>query len=549
MTDNWVNQAVFYHIYPLGLFGAPWHNDGVQAYRLDKLLDWTTHMRAINVNALYIGPLFESSCHGYDTKDYYNVDKRLGSNDSFAYICDQLHKAGIRIVLDGVFNHVGREFWAFKDVQEKGEESQYCDWFYGLTFERKSPKGDPFWYEGWNGHYDLVKLNLKNPDVVNHLLGAVESWIEKFNIDGIRLDAADCIDLDFFKELNEFTKSRNKDFWLMGEITHSDYNNWVSDNLLDSVTNYECHKELFSSHNDHNYIEIAHCLERQFGTNGTYKNIFTYNFLDNHDVNRISEMLTNSNDLENVYTLMYTMPGAPSVYYGSEWAIKGARTRHSDKALRPQLDINNIPYPNLQLCKHIRRLGSIKRGLSVFKYNNYENVLIRNEQLVFKRFCDGQTVYIALNLANVESFVGFNVDHGCKFLTDVLNDNEDFAVDGYANVPIPPKSARILLLNNGGYFYKITEYINEPITPTKEIEEKPPIQLPPPQKITLGKYKHFKGGEYQVVAIARDSETTEEMVVYKALYGNGSLWVRPYSMFAEYIERDGKVMARFEKIE
>lgn len=549
MTESWVNNSVFYHIYPLGLFGAPYNNSEAQEYRLDKLLDWIPHIRAINANALYIGPLFESSHHGYDTKDYYNIDKRLGTNDSFEHICKQLHEAGIRIVLDGVFNHVGREFWAFKDVLKNGEESLYCDWFQGLNFSAKSPLGDPFSYEGWSGHYDLVKLNLQNPDVVNHLLGAVEMWIEKFHIDGIRLDAADCIDMSFFSKLKKFTSERKKDFWLMGEVTHSNYNQWAREGMLDSVTNYECHGDLYNSHNEHNYYKIAGCLDREFGPNGKYKNIFTYNFLDNHDVNRIREMLKNDNDLENIYTLLYTMPGIPSVYYGSEWALLGSRTAHSDKNLRPALDLNNIPFPNLSLCRHIRRLGCIKRGLAAFRFNNYENVLVRNEQLVYKRHCDGQTVYVALNLANVESFVGFNVESGCAYLTDVLNDNEEIKVDNCSvNIPVAPKSARIMLLNNGNYYFKITEFINEPITDEPE-EKKEEIVIPPPQKLTLGKYRHFKGGEYEIIGFAKHSETLEDMVVYKALYDNGSLWVRPYNMFAEYIERDGAVFPRFKKIE
>lgn len=194
---NWVNASVFYHIYPLGFCGAPEYNDGQVVHRLDKLADWIPHLKKLRVNALYIGPLFEASRHGYDTKDYYKVDQRLGDNTSFKALCSKLHANGIRVVLDGVFNHVGREFWAFKDVQEKREASPYCGWFQNLHFNACSPAGDPFWYEGWNGHYDLVKLNLKHPDVVGHLLGAVEMWMDEFHIDGLRLDAADCVDPDF----------------------------------------------------------------------------------------------------------------------------------------------------------------------------------------------------------------------------------------------------------------------------------------------------------------------------------------------------------------
>ena len=184
--SNWVNESVFYHIYPLGFCGAPEYNDGVQSYRLDKIVDWIPHLKELGINAVYLGPLFESSKHGYDTKDYYKVDARLGDNASFKHICEELHKNDIKIVLDGVFNHVGREFWAFKDVQENGQASQYCDWFQNLNFGGGSPMGDAFWYEGWSGCYDLVKLNLRNGNVVNHLLDAVGMWIDDFGIDGLR---------------------------------------------------------------------------------------------------------------------------------------------------------------------------------------------------------------------------------------------------------------------------------------------------------------------------------------------------------------------------
>lgn len=130
----WVNESVFYHIYPLGFCGAPRVNDGETVCRLDKVIDWIPHLKSMNVNAIYFGPVFKSTVHGYDTDDYRVIDNRLGTNESFKHICDELHKNGIKVVLDGVFNHVGRNFWAFKDVREKGNSSQYCGWFQNLHF-------------------------------------------------------------------------------------------------------------------------------------------------------------------------------------------------------------------------------------------------------------------------------------------------------------------------------------------------------------------------------------------------------------------------------
>lgn len=445
---SYINESIIYNIYPLGFCGAPKKNDGKLEYRLNKIYDWIDHMKKMSVNALVFNPVFESSRHGYDTIDYRKIDCRLGNNDSFKEICETLHDNGIKILLDGVFNHVGRDFFAFKDLQQNLWNSRYCGWFQNLNFENSSPFGDPFSYEGWAGHYELVKLNLSNDEVVNYLLDSVKFWIDEFDIDGLRLDAADCIDIEFFKKLRNLCKSKKPDFWLYGEIIHGDYNRWANNEILDSVTNYECYKGIYSSHNDRNYFEIAHSLNRQFANGGIYRNIYTYNFVDNHDVNRVASTLRDKNHLFNVYSIMYTMPGVPSIYYGSEFGITGKRSLHSDYDLRPCLDINKIPHANNALLEHIIKLGKARLSLKALKYGNFENVNIMNEKLVYKRWTDNQIVFVAFNLTDRDENVGFNTGLSAK-LTDVLNDNEIFDVSGYCEIPMKPYSTRILVANNG----------------------------------------------------------------------------------------------------
>lgn len=442
---HWSQDAVFYHIYPLGFCGAPdCHPGGPAVHRLDKLYGWIDHLKALGVNALYLGPVCASTKHGYDTADYYQIDPRLGDMDSFAALCSALHQAGIRVVLDGVFNHVGRDFWAFRDVQANGQASPYCGWFANLNFGGGSPMGDPFWYEAWGGHYELVKLNLSNPDVVGHLLGAVELWMDRFHIDGLRLDAADCVDFAFFRTLRQFVKRRDPDFWLMGEIIHGDYARWANPEMLDSVTNYECWKGLWSSHNDKNYFEIAHSLQRQSGPGGIYRDICLYNFADNHDVNRLASTLRNPAHLANVYTLLYTMPGIPSVYYGSEWALEGVRSKTSDAVLRPCLELEEMAQRDQGLCAHLARLTAIRAAFPALTRGQFENVVIRNEQLVFCRQTQEQRVYVALNLAGEESHVEF--PHREPVLQDVLNEDALFYNDGGRTwLPVPPCGARILV--------------------------------------------------------------------------------------------------------
>ena len=541
---SYINESIIYNIYPLGYCGAPRENDGVQSYRLDKIYDSIEHFKKLGVNVIVFNPVFESSRHGYDTIDYKRIDCRLGDNQSFKKICDTLRENGIRVILDGVFNHVGRDFFAFKDVQEKKWDSPYCGWFQNLNFGGNSPYGDPFWYEGWAGHYDLVKLNLQNPDVVNHLLDAVNFWIDEFGIEGLRLDAADVIDIEFFKKLKNLCKSKNPDFWLYGEITHGDYNRWANPDALDSVTNYECYKGLYSSHNDHNYFEIAHSLQRQFSNGGIYQNIYTYNFVDNHDVNRIASNLRDKNHLFPIYTMLYTMPGVPSIYYGSEYAVEGKRTRESDYDLRPCLDLNNVPNANFQLFDHLVKLGKIRLALEALKYGKFENVNIMNEKLVYKRFTDTQTVFVMFNLTDHTERIGFDSRCNAK-LTDVLNGNQVFDCNGWCELDVDAYSSRILVVNNGDFKLNLDEPVSE------DIQEKPEEKPEPPKKegVFVGeKYRHFKGNVYEVIGFANHSETGERLVIYRSVNNPDDVWARPYDMFNEIFWRGGERIKRFELI-
>ncbi len=549
---SFINESVIYNIYPLGFCGAPRENDGQLVYRLDKIYDCIEHFKKMNINVIVFNPLFESSKHGYDTIDYRKVDCRLGDNNSFKKICDTLHKNGIKIMLDGVFNHVGRDFFAFKDVQRNLQNSRYCSWFQNLNFGGYSPAGDPFWYEGWSGHYDLVKLNLYNDEVVNYLLDSVRFWIDEFDIDGLRLDAADCVDLGFFKRLRAACKSKKPDFWLYGEIIHGDYNRWANNETLDSVTNYECYKGLYSSHNEHNYFEIAHSFGRQFGNGGIYRNIYTYNFVDNHDVNRIASTVRDKNHLNNIYTMMYTMPGVPSIYYGSEFAVEGKRTHNSDYDLRPCLDLNNVPNANYDLFEHIVKLGKIRLAVEALKYGNFENVNIMNEKLVFKRWTDKQTVFIAFNLTNHDDRIGF--DTGCNAkLTDVLNDNEVIDVNGYYEIYMKPYSARILVVNDGSFKVDFSDNVEVVMPDDNAVEVKAEINdtkeiAKPLDEVVLGKYRHFKGNEYEVIGFAKHSESGEKLVIYKSVNNADDVWARPYDMFIEVVEHNGETVNRFNPI-
>ena len=451
MKTTWADNAIFYHIYPLGLTGAPEQNDlsKPDEHRIETLYPWLDHMQKLGVNALYLGPVFQSSRHGYDTVDYYRVDRRLGNNDSFAGFAEALHSRGINLVLDAVFNHVGREFWAFKDVLQHGERSAYKDWFHNLRFGEQSPHGDPFNYEGWSGHYGLVKLNLSHPDVRAHLFDAVRMWMDRFGIDGLRLDAADCLDFDFMRELHQITKQKRSDFWLMGEVVHGDYNQWANPDTLDSVTNYEAYKGLYSSLVDINYFEIAYSLNREFGPEGIYKNFTPYNFVDNHDVDRVASKLKNPVWLYPLYLLLFTMPGIPSVYYGSEWGLEGVKGPWSDAPLRPMLDLAEISSngPQIDLAAAIQRLANVRRNLPALQSGDYHELLVNHQQLAFSRKFNGQTVIVALNSSTEIVNITLELDIQNGTLRDQLEPNTTYAVvNRKVEISLPPTWGRILVL-------------------------------------------------------------------------------------------------------
>jgi len=449
MTPQWAKDAFFYHIYPLGLLDAPGRNDFNKpvTHRLPGLDPWLAHIQSLGANAIYLGPVFQSTSHGYDTVDYYQVDRRLGKNKDLGRFVASAHHRGLRVVLDGIFNHVGRDFWAFQDLLDKGEQSAYLDWFHNLRFGERSPKGDPFTYEGWHGHTSLVKLNLSHPEVRSHLFAAIQMWIEKFEIDGLRLDAADCIDLDFLRAMRQFTGGLNESFWLMGEVVHGDYREWANPETLHSVTNYECYKGLYSSLVDRNYHEIAYGLNRQFGPDGLYRDLDLYNFVDNHDVDRVASKLGNPALLYPLYLLLFTIPGAPSVYYGSEWGIEGVKEKWSDAPLRPSLDLMQISdqAPSPDLSRTIASLASIRTRTQALRMGNYRPLDVRGQQLVFVRESQEERVWVLINSASEWTEMDLNQPHEGTIVRDLLDPGyENKSKNGVLRVKVPPTWGRIL---------------------------------------------------------------------------------------------------------
>ena len=443
----WYDNAVFYHIYPLGLTGAPKINDyGEPVHRLNTLIPWIEHIREIGCNALYIGPLFESVGHGYETTDYMKLDSRLGTNDDLKNFVAECHRQGVRVILDGVFNHVGRDFFAFKDLQKYREDSWKRDWFCNVNFWGNNEYNDGFSYDNWGGYNLLVKLNQRNWDVQNYLCDVVRMWVSEFDIDGLRLDAADVLDFGFMQKLRQLADEVKPEFWLMGEVIHGDYTRWANSHTLHSVTDYSLHKALYSGHNDHNYFEIAHTIKRLYNDMGLNHpgGMKLYSFVDNHDVERIITKLQNKANYVPVHILLYTLPGIPSVYYGSEFGIEGRKERGSDDSLRPALQLDDYadalkqnPYTRL-----VVRLGHLRQEYATLYDGEYRELSLTTRQYAFLRYKDDCGIVISVNNDEQEAWFDVAADDGRTY-TGALTGASVKAENGRLSFTIQANSGEI----------------------------------------------------------------------------------------------------------
>lgn len=475
---SWYDEAVFYHIYPLGLTGAPKQNTyGEPEHRLRDVIPWISHIKNIGCNAIYIGPLFESVGHGYETTDYKKLDSRLGDNKDLTDFVAQCHKQGVKVILDGVFNHTGRDFFAFQDIKKNRENSPYKDWYCNVNFGGNNEYNDGFSYENWGGYNLLAKLNQHNPAVRDYICDVIRFWVKEYDIDGIRLDAADVLDFNYMQALRQVANEVKPDFWLMGEVIHGDYSRWANEGTLHSVTNYQLHKALYSGHNDHNYFEIAHTVKRLNDMFGNRLNL--YNFVDNHDVERIYTKLNKKSHYVPVHILLYTLPGVPSLYYGSEFGIEGKKEKHSDDSLRPALDYAQYAdaAKTNECTKLIAALGKIRQNTKALAYGDYKEVVLTNTSYAFARNYNGQTVLVSVNngdndctmnlgAGNTAEYVGalsgvrVRVNNGCICVTVKANSGEIWIPADVVDGDVTPVEV------------EITEKVQESVGVPAKMEEK-----------------------------------------------------------------------------
>lgn len=470
----WYDEAVFYHIYPLGLTGAPKENSYEEpVHRLNTLLPWIGHIKEIGCNALYIGPLFESVGHGYETTDYKKLDARLGTNEDLTSFVAECHKQGIRVILDGVFNHTGRDFFAFQDIKQNRENSQYKDWYCDVNFWGNNSYNDGFSYANWGGYDLLVKLNQKNPAVKDYICDVIRFWVSEFDIDGIRLDAADVMDFEYMKALRNVANEVKPDFWLMGEVIHGDYSRWANDGTLHSVTNYMLHKALYSAHNDHNYFEVAHTIK--YVNDMVGNNLKLYTFVDNHDVERIYTKLNNKAHFEPVHIMLYTLPGIPSLYYGSEFGIEGRKDRYSDDSLRPALNYDDYKdaVQTNPCTKLIATLGKLRQNVKALCYGEYKQLELQNTCFAYARILDGKSVIMTVNNGDNEACMNVEAMAQSSEYVGALTGRSVSVNNGRIQVSVPANSGEIWIPK---------ELMSESLAPLKTEEIVTPTKIETPAK-------------------------------------------------------------------
>lgn len=545
----WYDETSFYHIYPLGLTGAEKQNEYKEpVHRLNNLIPWIAHIKELGFGGIYIGPLFESVGHGYETTDYKKLDSRLGTNEDLTNFVKECHEQGIKVVLDGVFNHTGRDFFAFQDIKKNREGSKYVNWYCNVNFWGNNEYNDGFSYDNWGGYNLLAKLNQKNPEVQNFICDVIRFWVSEFDIDGIRLDAADVLDFEFMKVLRRTANEVKEDFWLMGEVIHGDYTRWVNGTTLHAVTNYTLHKALYSGHNDHNYFEIAHTVKRLWDmAGGNVLGLRLYNFVDNHDVERIYTKLSNKAHMVPVHILLYTLPGVPSVYYGSEFGIEGRKERGSDASLRPCLELEKCKESEKagSFAAVVKALGKARKECKALSYGSYKELMLTTTQYAFERSIEGETAIITVNNSDGNVTMNFNSSGNGSYI-GVLSGTKMKVENGRVSVEVKENSGEIWLpLNDGTGEYEPVEFevpVEKAVVTLEERKEenkedkgsKQESKLP--EKVRAGiSYEEMTIEELQLCIIekmAKNGPVTEQMrktVIENTHHGSLCNWVRSFN--------------------
>ncbi|NOR03902.1 DUF3459 domain-containing protein [Mycolicibacterium fortuitum] len=374
---GWVAHAIWWQIYPLGFVGAFPADQPPSAdeHRLRRIVGWLDHAVQLGASGLALGPIFASRTHGYDTTDHFRIDPRLGDDDDFDHLVSEARRRGLRILLDGVFNHVGTDFARYRD----GDTS----WFH------QRPNG----FGTFEGHGELITLNHANPEVVAYTADVMAHWLRR-GADGWRLDAAYAVPDRFWAQVLPSVRQEFPEAWFVGEVIHGDYSGTVSASTFDSVTQYELWKAIWSSLNDGNFHELDWALKRH---NEFLETFVPLTFVGNHDVTRIASQLENSAHLEHALVLLLTTGGTPSIYAGDESAYRGVKEerRGGDDAVRPEF--TDAPEDSDSLRLHQYLIGLRRRHPWLHTAKTFP-LLLTNTRYVYRTSAGSESLIVALNI-------------------------------------------------------------------------------------------------------------------------------------------------------
>ncbi len=455
---DWAKKGIFYHIYPIGFFDAPKFNNQKEEItnRLEKLRNYYEHFKNLGINAIQFGPLFESLSHGYDTIDYMMIDRRLGTNDLFKDIVAELHELGIKVIIDGVFNHVSREFSSFKDIREYRENSWRKHWHY-IDFSKNNPYNDGFDYKNWEGYYELVKLNLMEKDVKDYIFSVVSYWLKEIDVDGWRLDVAYEINSEFWQEFRIVCKTAKSNCFIVGEMIHGPYTKWIGPKLLDAGTGFQIYKSIWSAFNSNNMYELKAVLERSFHPDwGLNKDVVLLNFLGNHDTTRIRSILNDERYLYPAFIFLFTTNGIPKIYYGDEIGMYGIKKKDSDDDIRKPMPNLNTQWPKngIKIFEHVQKMIKIRKSNHALIYGDLIPVFAQNNILVYIRKSSIQTIVVIINNQTQSSSIKIpfhNVNlNGSRFI-DLLNpsnQNHHIIQDNHLTIESFPCWGNILIKTN-----------------------------------------------------------------------------------------------------
>ncbi len=452
----WLNQAVFYQIFPdrfyqsglpLGMSGfEPWGSPptihGFQGGNLTGIVEKLDYLTELGINALYLNPIFQSpSNHRYNITEYFAIDPKLGNLDDFRLLITRAHERGIKVVLDGVFNHCGRGFFAFDDLLENQQRSVYRDWFYVKQYpvDAYSP-GEAKTYEAWWGFKSLPKFNVSNPGVRDYLFRAIRFWTEQ-GIDGWRLDVPNEIDDDaFWFEFRTLVKGINPDAYLVGEIW--DINpRWVGDAHFDGLMNYPLRAAILDYVNakiaSQQFIEKVQEITRAYSE----ENLFSHlNLLGSHDTERILRMCQSDKQrLFMAFCLIFALPGIPCIYYGDEIGMDGGKDPDCRRAF---LWAENTWDKDLR--EKIKRLINVRKTCSALQNGALEFIPSNPGLGIIKRSDGKSAVFVVVNPgSNKETFylACLNIDRQLK---EIISES---VFSGDMTCEIPPKS--VLFLTTG----------------------------------------------------------------------------------------------------